>query len=738
VYWSKILKKEGKRDPKMEADEAAKQKLQGEWKFYAKVPRDKREAVNKEEPFHVTAPKSVFVNDSVLRVLLFSSGPSRDYQFVRTLLAREVDAKKAQLSIYLQTAKGLDDVNQDVDGSRLLHDFPNKLERGKAGKDGKGKDDPAKVGDPMNLKSYDVIIAFDPDWKELTPLQKSLLKEWVEGDHGGGLIFVSGPQHTQQLIPPPDQVKFEQWPLKPIFALYPVILARPPAGIKAESYHDSTIPYILNFTGIAKGYDFIRLDDDSLQATGGWPEFFGKFVTEEFPGNLQKTHPERGFYSYNSVKKSKDGAEVLATFGDPKARKTEDTPPKDQPFFVTFRVGKGKTFYIGSGELWRLRTFKEEYHQRFWVKLGRFVSSGSGAKSLGRFSMAGEYVTGMIQVEAELRDKDGFPLSPDIIQIGEIHRMQGGNLKDEKPITVEMKAKKGSGKWQGLFGGQTRIDQEGSYEIRTRIPGTDEWITQTFDVKSPNVEMADLRTNHPKLFNMATDAPPTMLTKLDAETRTRLESNRDRPAGGADVKVDIGTGARLFFKLNNAQSISQCIVKVPPERESIKGAFRDLWDRGPEVFEAKDWGELPGLLAAMFGIPFVLFTIVIVLMVLAGRPWAAAATAGVSAAVELLLVVLLLTVPPNMLFRPSLYGVLLVVPPLIALIAVGILLIAERYTWSIAVLAATGLYLVVILAVQMFASPDWPSLKVDFTWVLILIGFLLSREWFTRKMRRLA
>ena len=62
------------------------------------------------------------------------------------------------------------------------------------------KDDISKVGDPMNLKSYDIIIAFDPDWKELTPLQKSLLKEWVEGDHGGGLIFVSGPQHTQQPI----------------------------------------------------------------------------------------------------------------------------------------------------------------------------------------------------------------------------------------------------------------------------------------------------------------------------------------------------------------------------------------------------------------------------------------------------------------------------------------------------------------------------------------------------------
>ena len=64
------------------------------------------------------------VNDSTLRVLLFASGPSRDYQFVRTLMAREVDAKRAKLSVYLQTAKGLEDVSQDVDGSHLLNDFP--------------------------------------------------------------------------------------------------------------------------------------------------------------------------------------------------------------------------------------------------------------------------------------------------------------------------------------------------------------------------------------------------------------------------------------------------------------------------------------------------------------------------------------------------------------------------------------------------------------------------------------
>jgi len=35
-------------------------------------------------------------------------------------------------------------------------------------------------------------------------------------------------------------------------------------------------------------------------------------------------------------------------------------------------------------------------------------------------------------------------------------------------------------------------------------------------------------------------------------------------------------------------------------------------DRGPEVFEARELGELPWLVASLFVVPFVLFTIVIV------------------------------------------------------------------------------------------------------------------------------
>ncbi|HYV38376.1 MAG TPA: hypothetical protein VE988_22020, partial [Gemmataceae bacterium] len=93
---------------------------------------------------------------------------------------------------------------------------------------------------------------------------------------------------------------------------------------------------------------------------------------------------------------------------------------------------------------------------------------------------------------------------------------------------------------------------------------------------------------------------------------------------------------------------------------------------------------------------------------------------------------------PSELFQPSAFGVLFVVPPLILLTAAGILLIAERYYWVLAIIAGMVVYLAALLLVQVIAEPAWWPLKVDFTWMLLLIGFLLSLEWFTRKMLRLA
>ena len=628
VYW--VYYKKVHRDPKAEIDETTKSKIKGDWKFFVKVPRHPDEAKKDDEKIHISAPKMISINDNRLNVLLFASGPSRDYQFVRVMLAREVEANRASMSIYLQASKGLDEVQQDVDNSRLLPDFPTKLERPKSGKDG---DKGELQGDPMNLKSYDVIIAFDPDWRDLKDYQLKLVKDWVEGDHGGGLIFVAGPQNTQRLIPPMPE-KMNTWDLKSIFALFPVILARPLPNLTGDSMHDTTIPYFLKFTGIAKGFDFLKLDDESPLPLGGWDKFFGKLVQEDFPGGVSKTHPERGFYNYHLVQKAKPGAEILATFDDPKSPKTEDG--KEQPYFVSMRAGKGKTFYIGSGEMWRLRTFNEEYHQRFWMKLARYTSAVSGGKSFGRFSMAAEFVTGAVPIEAEVMDKDGYPQSENAPPIVIIRRVNGKEIKPgQDSIPLVLKAKQTRGAVKGIFTGTAQIEDEGVYVAQIDIAGTKESIKQTFDVRRPDIELTDLRTDFPKLYNMATDAPAVLLAKMTEEGREHLEHGRDRPEGGGDVKFQGSPSARMFYRLRSAELASQCVMRVPPEKDRINGNLKNIWDAGPQVFNARQWADVPGLAITMFVLPAMVLGIVVALMLVGGRWPAALGVAGALAAIEL-------------------------------------------------------------------------------------------------------
>src|SRR5262249_10364785 len=77
-----------------------KELIEGEWKFVVRVPKAARELFAGKE--HVTDPASVQIIKKPLRVLLVASGPMKDYQFVRTLFVREKDAKRAEISIFLQ------------------------------------------------------------------------------------------------------------------------------------------------------------------------------------------------------------------------------------------------------------------------------------------------------------------------------------------------------------------------------------------------------------------------------------------------------------------------------------------------------------------------------------------------------------------------------------------------------------------------------------------------------------
>src|SRR5207244_433915 len=176
---------------KAEEGGKAKPELQeGEWKFVARVAKDRRETFLK--PMHISEPATTRIVKRPIRVLLFTGAPMHEYQFVRTLFVREVDQRRAELSIYLQPAPGQTQrrqgIVQDVPPERLLSQFPYRLQ-----------DETADKPDEKlyNLSNYDLIIAFDPDWNELKKEECDLLEKWV-GTHAGGLIIVAGQVNTVQ------------------------------------------------------------------------------------------------------------------------------------------------------------------------------------------------------------------------------------------------------------------------------------------------------------------------------------------------------------------------------------------------------------------------------------------------------------------------------------------------------------------------------------------------------------
>src|SRR5262249_10225445 len=149
--------------------------------------------------------------------------------------------------------------------------------------------------------------------------------------------------------------------IKPVLDIYPVVLEDNRAQ---ELERPTTEPWRLNFSGVTPNMEFMRLDDDDAPGVPfnkSWDDFFyGKDAPRDKTGN-----PQRGFFNYYPVKYAKDAAQVIATFTDPRARLADG---REQPYLVTMPYGGGRVFWIGSGEIWRLRGYREAYHERFWAK----------------------------------------------------------------------------------------------------------------------------------------------------------------------------------------------------------------------------------------------------------------------------------------------------------------------------------------------------------------------------------
>lgn len=555
------------------AESPGKPELQeGEWKFTATVPRDRNETFLAKQ--HVAEPVSVNVVKKPLRVLLFASGPTRDFQFARTLFARETDRGRALLSVCLQGAHS--GTVQDVPAERLLNQFPTTLHAPGEHIDENKYD---------NLAEYDLIIAFDPDWTLLSPEQMGNLERWVEA--GGGLIIVAGPVNTFQLT---RSINYDR--VRPILDLYPVILDDSRIQGLGGIDRSTTDPWRLNFPGATSEMEFLKLDDEKNEPLSGWEEFF----TGHSQADAGKAPVIRGFYDYYPVKDKKPSATVIATFADPRARLADG---REQPYLVAAPFKRGRVVFIGSGEMWRLRQYRETYHERFLTKLASYASAGSlgSQRNPSNLYVNSEYPANNPAIfEAQLLGGDLQPLPRTEKPRARIKGPAGVTVPD-----VSLSPKSGQGAdWGGWFSGRLLLTTPGNYEIQLQVPGTSDILRRKFVVREANPEMDNVQPDFAQLRQVSSDAADVLARIVDDGDRSRVRSDLERTnrLAASDSPGEDRDKLHLFFDLKGAAQIPDCMVKDSKTQKS-RGRVEDIWDTGFSLRHDPPWKISYVLLAAV-------------------------------------------------------------------------------------------------------------------------------------------
>jgi hypothetical protein len=572
------------RDFRVLSTETGKYELTpGDWTLVARVPRDARELFAGKE--HFSERKLVHVVKRPLRVLLVAGGPTRDYQFLRRLFVNETDKGRAQMSIYLQTTTEGTDRVQDVPADRLLKQFPDKLV------DLKGAD---TDGDYSNLANYDVIVAFDPDWEQIPPGSLENLQRWVE-TQAGGLIFVAGPINTYKLTGKAKEKDF-----RPLLDLLPVR----PENDKIAGYElaRQTESHRLHFGGATKETEFLKLNEEGKEVISGWEEFFtGMLKAPDGP----EAKTTRGFYECYPVASVKPSARVIATFVGASAAPGADQPlsSREPPYLVTLK-NKGNIIYLASGEMWRLRLYREVFHERFWTKLTRYAAAGrldKGFTRRGSINMGSRFTAGKaVPINVELLGEDFKPIPDKTVVIARIIPPAGVKLgkddRDNKDGALELElAPRRAGAWAGQFDGRAKFDAPGDYQIKIEVKGQPANLVSphNFTVKESNPELDDLRPNFALLYDLA--GRVSELQGGDAQKedlRRKLQKvarpERDDKSTGIPDSFGKEQEPRLFFDLATAPIIPDYLI----ERHDIqrnRGPIRDLWDEGqtPRQTEAQ-------------------------------------------------------------------------------------------------------------------------------------------------------
>ncbi|HUG18006.1 MAG TPA: hypothetical protein VMM56_03460, partial [Planctomycetaceae bacterium] len=434
--------------------------------------------------------RTVSVTKKKLEILIVAGGPMRDYHFIRSMLSRRAGV---EMDIWLQTVDSTIAGAVDQDARELLTQFP---------------------ADPEQLSKYDVVIAFDPDWTMLDADQIKLLTEWV-GTHSGGMIYVAGDVFTGELSTLADSGEnLEEKPYKPLLDMLPVYLTL--GGFDIVSTISSDQGWPIEFTKDGEDAGFLQLEDDPGASKIAW---------KDYPG-IYRCYPTLG---------SKPTATVYATFSDPRF-----ASQYGQPILIASQFyGAGRVLYLGSGEIWRIRSISDEYFDRFWIRAIREVSQGRTKQGNQRITLMPErqdyYLGQTVRVRARAFDRQLAPLTiPEI----ELHIFEPDG-KEIIPVPKLVKDPNREGEYVGDF----RVTKQGNYRLELPDPARDE------SLESQQAELAEINVTVPRLESDNTQQNPKLLRELVADTNGEyltVANAVDRipkllPNKGEEVQIDVSS-----------------------------------------------------------------------------------------------------------------------------------------------------------------------------------------------------
>ena len=400
----------------------------------------------------------VNVFDRPTRVLLVAGGPMRDYQFVRNLLFRH---KSFDVDVFLQT--GTRGTSQE--SNQLLYSFPEGREQ---------------------LYEYDVVVMLDPDWKGIPADSFKLLYDWVSLE-GGGLILVAGDVNTPLLASLNDPIRANEVDerFKPLLDLFPVVLSSYFTAARFDG--DSSQPWPIQFTKEGQSLGFLQLTDDPVTSAARWKEFPGVF----------RCYPTNGY---------KAGAKVYATFSDPRSA-------AEPPILMAGQsLNKGFIFYLGSPEMWRLRSVSEDDYDRFWIKTIREVGQGRSKRGTKRGLLMPDSHKLMIgqtsRVRARVLDAKYEPLDIPMVSL-EVYDPTG------KPLTPPRQLRRDPSN-PGTFVGDFRVSLPGTYKLELTLPDSRERVTDEIIVALPKLEDENIRQNVRLLTDLVRDTGGKYLTMDEA------------------------------------------------------------------------------------------------------------------------------------------------------------------------------------------------------------------------------